>query len=173
MRDFFYLCFHYLNVNCPSRCIISLILPISMHNFFDFAYASSWDNSHYPSQICIEMGKTLRNIMHRDGQNSAKYHASIKIHIIFDKYLIRAQMKWLGGQICFTIIPDSLIGDNRPHSLWKHLAANFWTIFFSVTLCAMGIECNTKKKSVFGRKKFSWSLILGEVRHMQKYSRLR
>ena len=51
------------------------------------------------------MGKTLRNIMHRDGQNSA----SIKIHIIFDKYLIRAQMKCLGGQICFTIIPDGLI----------------------------------------------------------------
>jgi hypothetical protein len=27
-------------VNCPSRCIISMILPFPMHNFFDFAYAS-------------------------------------------------------------------------------------------------------------------------------------
>ena len=118
MRDIFYSCFHYLNVNCPSRCIISLILPISMHNFFDFAYASSWDNS----------------------QNSVKYHASIKIHIIFDKYLIRARLKCLGGQICFTIIPDSLIDsimETIDHIHCENISQRIIEqIFFSVTLCA-------------------------------------
>ena len=54
---FFYLCFHYLNVNCPSRCIISLILPISMHNFFDFAYASRW--AKLWEILCIKMGKNI------------------------------------------------------------------------------------------------------------------
>ena len=73
-----------------------------MRNFFDFAYASGWAKS---KKLCIEMGKTLQNIMHRDGQNST----SIKIDIIFDKYLIRTRMKRLGDQICFTIIPDGII----------------------------------------------------------------
>ena len=124
---FFHSCFHYLNVNCPSRCIISLILPISMHNFFWFC----------PSRCLI----SLILLMHRDGQNSAKYHASIKIHIIFDKYLIRARMKWLGGQICFTIIPDSLIDsivDTLDHIYCENTSQQFFEHFFlSVTLCGM------------------------------------
>ena len=87
------------------------------------------------------MGKTPRNIMHRDGQNSA----SIKIHIIFDKYLIRAQMKCLGGQICFTIIPDSLIDSivetiNHIHCE-NTLRRIFDQIFFSVTLWAFHKLC--------------------------------
>ena len=105
---FFHSCFHYLNVNCPSRCIISLIL-----------------------------------LMHRDGQNSAKYYASrwasIKIHIFFDKYLIRARMKSLGGQICFTIIPDSLIDsivETINHIHCENTSQQFSEQnFFSVTLC--------------------------------------
>ena len=83
--------------------------------------------------------------MHRDGQNSAKYYASrwasIKIHIIFDKYLIRARMKSLGGQICFTIIPDSLI-DSIEEAIDHIHCENtsrriFDQSFFSVTLCAV------------------------------------
>ena len=81
--------------------------------------------------------------MHRDGQNSAKYYASrwasIKIHIIFDKYLIRARMKSLGGQICFTIIPDSLIDsivETINHIHCENTSQQFSEQnFFSVTLC--------------------------------------
>ena len=83
--------------------------------------------------------------MHRDGQNSAKYYASrwasIKIHIIFDKYLIRARMKSLGGQICFTIIPDSLIDsivETINHIQCENTSQQFSEqIFFSVTLCVV------------------------------------
>ena len=103
---FSFTCFHYLNVNCPSRCIIFLILL--MQNSTKY-YASRW--------------------------------ASIKIHIIFDKYLIRARMKSLGGQICFTIIPDSLIDSivetiNHIHCE-NTLQRIFEQFFFFVTLWAI------------------------------------
>ena len=79
--------------------------------------------------------------MHQDGQNSVKYHASIKIHIIFDKYLIRARMKCLGGQICFTIIPDSLIDsieETIDHIHCENTSRRiFDQSFFSVTLCGL------------------------------------
>ena len=90
------------------------------------------------------MGKTLRNIMHRDGQNSAKYYASIKIHIIFDKYLIKGRMKWLGGQICFTIIPDSLIDSIVETIDHIHCENTSQRIIeqknFYITLCAIAIQ---------------------------------
>ena len=81
-------------------------------------------------------------LIHRDGQNSAKYYASrwasIKIHITFDKYLIIAQMKSLGGQICFTIIPDSLIDsivETIDHIHCENPSQRIIEqIFFSVTL---------------------------------------
>ena len=80
--------------------------------------------------------------MHRDGQNSAKYYASrwasIKIHIIFDKYLIRARMKSLGGQICFTIIPDSLIDsivETINHIHFENTSQQFSEQNFFLSLC--------------------------------------
>ena len=83
-----------------------------------------WIMTIVPARCII----SLILLMHRDGQNSAKYYASrwasIKIHIIFDKYLIRARMKSLGGQICFTIIPDSLI-DSIVETI-NHIHISIW-----------------------------------------------
>ena len=113
--------------------------------------------------------------MHRDGQNSGKYYASrwasIKIHIIFNKYLIRARMKSLGGQICFTIIPDSLIDsivETINHIHCENTSQRiFEQFFFSVTLCGshhlhrVGIFAQSSEKShIFDRKIHTIDMLL-------------
>ena len=123
-----------------TRITISILVGKAEQQIFYVLYMfSPFLFKHRYSPRCVIL------LMHRDGQNSVKYYASrwasIKIHIIFDKYLIRARMKSLGGQICFTIIPDSLIDsivETINHIHYENTSQQFSEQnFFSVTLCAV------------------------------------